>query len=324
MEDVHSDKPQNTLPFDNLYLNTALVNGSNKGWMYLFTILLLVLGYLSFQLILLYPLLNILKQNGITEIEIAENPSLLFDYVALKIDRNILFALELGMFVFACIGFFIGLKYIHHKTFTSVLTGFQKFRAKRFWFAFTIWSSLLILTFVIEYAINPEDFELTFNFFGLLISIGIMLVLMPLQTGIEEIIFRGYLIQGLALFFRNGIIPLFLTSLLFGLAHMSNPEVKKYGWEIMFTYYFIFALFMGAVSLLDEGLELALGIHFANNMISSILVSTPHSVVKTYSLFETQSENVISEILLWLVMASICFMVFKFKYRWTNFKLIVK
>ena len=147
---------------------------------------------------------------------------------------------------------------------------------------------------------------------------------MPIQTGLEEVIFRGYLIQGLSQIFKNGIIPLIITSLLFGLAHMSNPEVRAYGWPVMLTYFVGFALFMGALTLLDEGLELAFGIHFANNIISSVMINEPNSVIKTYSIFEAKTSNPYAEIVLWFCLAFITFAVFWMKYRWTNFKLILK
>ena len=61
------------LPFNNLYLISGLVNGFNKGWMYLTTVLLLIIGYLLFQSIIFYPLINILKQNGYSETDILSN-----------------------------------------------------------------------------------------------------------------------------------------------------------------------------------------------------------------------------------------------------------
>ena len=151
-----------------------------------------------------------------------------------------------------------------------------------------------------------------------------MVLLMPVQTGLEELVFRGYLVQGLAQIFKNGIIPLILTSLLFALAHMTNPEVKEFGWPIMFTYYSVFAMFMGAITLIDEGLELAFGIHFANNLVSSILISPPHTPIRPYSIFETTKEDPYMEIIVWSVMAVVTFSIFWFRYRWKNFKLILK
>lgn len=324
MVELNKDKSTESLPFNNLYLISGLVNGQNKGWMYIFTLLFLVLGYLIFQSIIFFPLLDLLKQNGFDETDIIQNNNLIFDSNALKLDKNWVLLLELGMFVFAFICFFIGIKFVHKKSFTSVLTGYQTFRYKRFGFSFMVWAIFLIISVLLTYIFSPDDLIFNFNLQGVLISTFIMIILMPIQTGIEEIVFRGYLIQGLSQILKNGIIPLIFTSLLFGLAHMSNPEVEKFGWPIMLSYYVCFALFMGCITLLDEGLELAFGIHFANNLVSSILISSPSSVIKTYSLFDVKSENALMEIILWFGMALITFFIFLKKYRWKNFHLIIK
>jgi uncharacterized protein len=323
-EDIEQEKPKRNFPFNNLYLISGLVHGHNKVWMYLFTLSFLMLGYLSFQLAVLFPLSNRLMERGFTENDIVKNPSLIFDSVSLGLDRNIVLLIELGMFVFAFIGFFIGLKYVHQKTLNSILTAYEKFRFKRFWFAFIIWGSLLTASVLLALIFDPESLKFTFNPLGLFFSILIAFALMPIQTGLEELVFRGYLVQGLSQIFKNAYLPLFLTSALFALAHMTNPEVKEFGQVIMFSYYFMFALFMGGLTLLDEGLELAIGIHFANNAISSILVSSQHSVIKAYALFEVTSENPSSEIALWLVMAAITFVIFRSKYKWTNYQLLLK
>lgn len=324
MDDLTQDTPQKPLPFNNLYLISGLVHGFNKGWMYLFTIIFLLVGYTFFQSIVILPLMNILIENGYSQTEVMKNANLLFDSNALKLDRNIVLVLELGMFVFAFIGFFIGIKFLHKKTLTSILTGYEKFRYGRFWFAFSVWASFLIVSVALNYIFRPEDLVFNFNPVGFLISTVIMVLFMPIQTGLEEAVFRGYFLQGLSQLFKNGIIPLVITSLLFASAHMSNPEVTKFGWPIMFTYYAAFAMFMGCITLLDEGLELAFGIHFANNIISSILLSSSSSVIKTYALFEVKEEDPSSEILVWLCMAALTFLIFWLKYRWKNFKLIIK
>lgn len=292
--------------------------------MYAGTILFLVMGYVAFQFIGFSPLIARLISKGHSRAEIESNPNLLFDSAALDLDLNLILALELGMFVFAFFGFLLGLKFLHQKTLSGVLTGFEKFRLSRFFFAFGLWAVLLLVFLSINYAISPSEFTWNPNYTGLLVSFAIMCLLMPIQTGLEELVFRGYLLQGLALLFKNGIVPLVLTSLVFGLAHMSNPEVQRFGWQIMFPYYVCFAFFMGAITLLDEGLELAFGIHFANNLISSILVSTPNSVIKTYSFFEITSENPQFEMLSWSIMAILSFLVFKKKYTWKNYSLLIK
>ena len=84
--------------------------------------------------------------------------------------------------------------------------------------------------------------------------------MVPLQTSAEELFFRGYLMQGLGRIFPMRLLPFVITSTLFGLLHFTNPEVDKLGDIILITYLST-GFFLGAITLIDEGLELALGFH---------------------------------------------------------------
>ena len=79
--------------------------------------------------------------------------------------------------------------------------------------------------------------------------------------------------QGFGNLARNKWFPLVMTSLVFGLMHIFNPEVSKMGY-IVLVYYIGTGLFLGLMTLMDEGLELALGFHAANNLIGALLVTT--------------------------------------------------
>jgi membrane protease YdiL (CAAX protease family) len=80
-----------------------------------------------------------------------------------------------------------------------------------------------------------------------------------------------------------------MTSLIFGSMHVFNPEVAKMGYVIM-IYYIGTGLFLGVITLMDEGIELALGFHAANNLVGAILVTSDWSVFQTYSIFKDMSE----------------------------------
>lgn len=324
MEELPANDKSTPIPFQNLLLVSGFVNGLNRFWMYLGTALFTVAGYVCFQLIILFPLMNRLLQKGYSRSDISEKPQLLFDAVALDLDLNLVLALELGMFVLAFFAFIAGLKLFHNKSLLSVMSGYERFRMNRFFTAFTIWALMLVLVLLVNYTLSPQSFELKLNWGGLLLSFLVMALMMPVQTGLEEVLFRAYLVQGFAIVFRNGIVPLLLSSALFAFAHMSNPEVERYGWGIMFPYYLFFALFMGAITLLDEGIELAFGIHFANNLVSSILVSSPHSVIKTHSIFQALDENPQAEMLSWALMATLAFLFFANRYKWKNYKLLIR
>lgn len=320
----NNDTSQKELPFDNLYLNSGYVSGYNDWWMYVLTIMITLLCYTFAPVITSFYLLIKAQENGISLADLAADANQLFDYRAIGVDKNTVLIAVLGIFVFTSIGFLLSLNKLHRKPLTSVMTGFEKFRFKRFWFAFAIWGGLLLVTLVVSYLTDPSDLKLDFHPVGFVISFLMLFFLMPIQTGFEETFFRGYLVQGLSMIFKNGIVPVIITSLLFAAAHMSNPEVEKHGWPIMFTYYLLFAFFMACLTLLDEGLELAFGIHFANNFISSILVNSHDSVIKTYSVFESDAQDPYQEVILWLCMAAITFAIFQWKYRWKKFNLIIR
>jgi membrane protease YdiL (CAAX protease family) len=312
------------LPFDNLFLNSGYVSGFNDWWMYMITICITILCYAIAPVLTAIPIVIKAQQQGVDLEKLTRDPNKLFDYEFMQVDKNLVLIALLGIFVITATGFLLCITKLHKKTITSILSGYEKFRFRRFWFAFTVWGLLLVITVLVSYLLNPEEFKIDFNVQGFLISTILMFVFMPVQTGFEEVFFRGYLVQGLSQIFKNGFVPVLITSLIFGAAHMSNPEVKEYGWAVMLAYYVFFALFMGCLSLLDEGIELAFGIHFANNFISSILISVPGSVLRTYSVFEAKSDDPRSEIVLWFCMAFVTFLVFWRRYRWKNFKLIIK
>jgi hypothetical protein len=47
---------------------------------------------------------------------------------------------------------------------------------------------------------------------------------------------------------------------------------------------------MGIVTLMDEGMELALGFHAANNLVGALLISSDWSAFQTNSIFKDISE----------------------------------
>lgn len=323
MENKHNDINE-TYAFNNAFLKSGLHNGQNKFWMYVFGIFFLLIGYLVFGGIMCFPLMQRAQEMGATAKEIQENSYLIFDPDYLKIDKMYILLFQFSIFIFAFLGIWIGIRFVHKKTLASVLTGFAKFRYSKFWFAFAIWGAMLIVTILVSYLSDNESLQIQFNLPRFLVLLLLCGIFLPIQTLTEELVFRGYLVQGLSQIFKNGWLPVILTSLLFGLAHMSNPEVQKHGWSLMYPYYTGFALFLGVLTLLDEGLELAYGIHLANNLFSSLLITSPNAVIKTDAIFYTNNENPAAEIVLWLCMSIVAFIIFWLKYRWKNTNLLVK
>ena len=127
--------------------------------------------------------------------------------------------------------------------------------------------------------------------------------------------------QGFGNLARNRWFPLLMTSLIFGGLHILNPEVDKMGYSIL-IYYIGTGLLLGLFTLLDDGLELALGFHAANNLVGALLVTSSWSVFQTHSLLKDVSEPEITyDVLLpvFIIYPLVLFVLSK-KYNWTNWK----
>jgi membrane protease YdiL (CAAX protease family) len=324
LQDKIETKPFNPFPFNNLFLIKGYVTGKNEGWRYLMGTIIAFMGYLTFQMIMLIPLMAAAMNNGLTTEEIMSNPVILFNPEKIGINKSLLLALMMGMFVFTLLFLWLAIKYIQGKTLTSIITGFEKVRWNRYFFAFAVWGILITILTVASYLISPQDMEIRFDAGPFFILLIVAVLFIPIQTAAEELIFRGYLMQGFGLAFKNGIMPLIVTSVLFGLMHAQNPEAAAHGLWLMMPYYIFFGAFLAALTLLDEGAELAMGIHCANNLFSSLLVCSKNSVLQTDSIFYVSVEDPGSEFGIWIIMAAICFFILYKKYKLSNWKLLIR
>jgi hypothetical protein len=212
-------------------------------------------------------------------------------------------------------------KLVHSQTITSLTTSRKKIDWKRVFFAFAIWGvATILLTFVGIY-FSPEDYVFNFKLIPFLSLAVIGIVLIPLQTSFEEYLFRGHMLQGLGLATKNRWVPLIVTSVLFGLMHLGNPEVEKLGYGIM-IYYIGTGFFLGILTLMDEGLELALGFHAANNLIGALLLTADWTAFQTNSIYRDISNPVLGwDILVPVfIIFPILLVIFSKKYGWTNWK----
>ncbi|MES2865073.1 MAG: CPBP family intramembrane glutamic endopeptidase [Bacteroidota bacterium] len=212
-------------------------------------------------------------------------------------------------------------KFIQNNTIRVLTTSRPKIDWKRVFFSFGLWSLFTIVTTVASYFIAPEDFVLNFKPEKFAIFVVLAILFIPLQTSFEEYLFRGHMLQGLGLATKTRWIPLFVTSFLFGIMHIANPEVEKLGMVIMF-YYIGTGLFLGILTLMDEGLELALGFHAANNLVGALLVTSDWSAFQTHSILKDVSEpsanfQIFIPI---LVIFPILLYIFAIKYKWNNWK----
>ncbi|HEX9600303.1 MAG TPA: CPBP family intramembrane glutamic endopeptidase [Mariniflexile sp.] len=239
------------------------------------------------------------------------------------LEPNLNLFLMLLSFAVGLLGLLLVVKYLHNQSLTSLTTSRKKIDWKRFWFIFFVWGILSSGLVIADYFMSPGDYVINFKLIPFLILCVIAIIFVPLQTSFEEYLFRGYLMQGIGVIVKNKWMPLLITSLVFGLLHLANPEVDKLGSVIM-VYYIGTGLFLGIMTLMDEGMELALGFHAANNLFTALLVTADWTAFQTHSVLKDMSDPTemgFIEIFMpvFIVFPILLFILSKI-YKWTNWK----
>ena len=233
---------------------------------------------------------------------------------------NTTLVLMLLPFVFVAALVLILIRYMHNISIRAFITSRAKIDWKRIGFSFVGIVLLNFLFFVFSYYSNPSHFQWNFDPQAFAILFLIAIVLVPLQTSAEELFFRGYLMQGFGQVFKHRIFPLLITSLLFGFMHFGNPEIDKLGPLLMVSYVSM-GFFFCIITLMDEGLELALGYHAGNNLLISLLVTSDWTAFQTNSLFlDVSTPDVYMLAFMQLPMLLILLALFSWKYGWNNWR----
>jgi len=238
------------------------------------------------------------------------------------LDFNLNLFLMLLSFAAGLLGIFFVVKTLHKQTIKSLTTSRSKIDWRRFWFAFLFWGIISSGLVLADHYMSPENYVFNFKLVPFLILAAIAIVLVPLQTSFEEYLFRGYLMQGIGVLCKNKWVPLIFTSVLFGLLHIANPEVEKIGY-ILLVHYIGTGFFLGIITLMDEGLELALGFHAANNLFTALLVTADWTAFQTNSVLRDISDPEIGSTEIFasvLVIYPILIFVFAKVYKWNNWK----
>ncbi|WP_445738398.1 lysostaphin resistance A-like protein [Mariniflexile sp.] len=239
------------------------------------------------------------------------------------LEPNLNLFLMLLSFAIGLVGLLLVVKYLHKQSFTSLTTSRKKIDWNRFWFIFFVWGIISSSFVLFEYVTSPDNYVVHFKLVPFLILCAIAIIFVPLQTSFEEYLFRGYLMQGIGVIAKNKWLPLLVTSLVFGSLHIANPEVDKLGPVIM-VYYIGTGLFLGIMTLMDEGMELSLGFHAANNLFTALLVTADWTAFQTHSILKDMSEPTemaLGEIFVpvFVVFPILLFILAKI-YKWTDWK----
>jgi len=288
--------------------------GNNQWYHWIFTLILVFFGW---QIIGVFPLTGVAISYSLDMNEFANAAQ--NNFMTLGIDKNLFLFLIIISFISGLLTLILGVKYIHRRTFKSLVTSRNLIDWKRFWFAFFTWGIIAVILTIVGIFMSPENYIWNFKPIPFFTLLAVSFLFLPFQTTFEELLFRGYLMQGIGTVVKNRWFPLIFTSVCFGLLHGANPEVEKLG-AISMVFYIGTGFFYGIITLMDEGTELALGLHAINNIIAAFFVTTNWTVFQTDALYVDISEPSVGFEMFFPVLILYPFLLYVFssKYGWNN------
>lgn len=290
----------------------------NDWWLYLIGVIIVGISTVIGSIPHTITLFTVAFSENADMNSIQEDPYALMSLI----DSNLNLFLMLLSFAIGLLALLFVVKFIHKQTINSLTTSRKEIDWRRFWFSFILWGFVTVIFIALEFLASPENYVLNFDLIPFLVLFTIAVIMVPLQTSFEEYLFRGYLMQGLGVLSKNRWIPLFITSIAFGLLHIANPEIEKIGY-ILLIHYIGTGFLLGIMTLMDEGLELALGFHAANNLIASLLLTADWTAFQTNSILKDVSDPSMGNLEIifpvFVIYPIILFVLSK-KYNWTNWQ----
>lgn len=241
-----------------------------------------------------------------------------------EIPNNWSLIINLSPFIFLLGLLFLLVRNLHERSVLSLTTSRNTVDYKRILFSFSLVVLLTITVFTVSYFVDNSNIIWNFNPLKFSILFLISMLLFPCQIGLEEYLFRGYLMQQIGIVAKNRWFPLLFTSVVFGLFHSANPEVAQMGYGVM-VFYIGTGLLLGIMTLMDESLELALGFHLGNNLMAALLITSDVSAIHTDALFKYSTVekpvDMLNEMIVSIaIVYPIMLFIFAKQYKWNDWK----
>ncbi|MFN1834674.1 lysostaphin resistance A-like protein [Balneola sp. MJW-20] len=287
--------------------------GDNRWWKYLSSVLVIIGSFLLGQVPLF--LFSYYKkiQSGLSDDQFSEFLDTL-SYTSLGISQNTFFLLIMGAFSLTFCAVIFLVPKIHKRPNLSFITSRKKFDHNRFWIGLFTW--LIISCCITFLVLDANQYEYTFEIGKFIPLVIIAVALVPMQSATEEIVYRGFIMQGVYKLLGRKWATLMIVALLFAISHAFNPEFKN-GFITIIPAYLIFSFTLTYITVIDEGIEIPIGIHTGNNLFVALILSARGASVTTPSIFTTSIGNLIDILPILLGSLSIIsFMLLKLRYKW--------
>ena len=149
---------------------------------------------------------------------------------------------------------------IYGRSKLSLITWTNRFNFQQYFFGAGLWGVLLLVGVGAGIAISGDKYVWVFQPKDFLAALAVGIVLLPIQTAAEELLFRGVFAQIASRITTRTIINVAITSAIFAWPHLANPESRgSLLWA--FIAYGAIGWAWAAAAARTGSLEIALGAH---------------------------------------------------------------
>ncbi|MCE2734550.1 MAG: CPBP family intramembrane metalloprotease [Flammeovirgaceae bacterium] len=222
--------------------------GNNKWWHYASSI---------FSVVVVIAILNIIIRQAIPDIkklfpdnDFGKN---LFTYILVFVIMGV-----------ALLAFLVVASKQHQRPKMSFISSKDTLSLRQYFLGFVSWGSILFIgSSIFEYQ-KLEYFLANFNLYQFTVLFLVGFVAIGVQSFFEELVLRGYLLQGMHLLIKKVVLLVLLNSLVFGVLHFG------YGIE-SFLSSVTFGVAFTTIVIVQNRIEFVSGAHNANNLILSLI-----------------------------------------------------
>jgi uncharacterized protein len=280
---------------------TLASRGVNSWWRYSLGFVVIIVGWMGIGGIIssIPYLVAMFDGDSATYIDPAT-------YQVKGIDDLITFVFSNVSFLMLILSIWVVVRFIHKRPFLSLITPRRSFDWLRAGQGFAFFFALACVASLAEAALYPGRYHLTLDGGAWLRFLPFALVLTPIQTTAEELLMRGYVMQGIGVLTRRAAVPVLVSSLVFMSLHFQNPEMGLSP-LLMALGYLGFGLLAALVTVKDNRLELAIGVHYGNYLFSWVIVNYTVSPLASPSIFTSELDPMYS-LLSFIGMAAVFFL----------------
>lgn len=193
-------------------------------------------------------------------------------------------------FVAMAVGIYFTRKYLLEIPFKELITNNKSYSKPYFFITICISLSYLFIYMVIANIVGYKT--VVYNSVPLndrIIMILLVLLITPLQSALEELLFRAMLLKGLIGKYDASnkvktMIACIVCGLIFLAVHLRNPEIEAYK-SFAIIYYFTFGFASAFITLYFKTVEISIALHIANNLFVGLISNYSSSALKTLSFF---------------------------------------